>query len=1372
MPPLRKKGRGGGGGKTEAPLPGEIAGTSPSVSASLVRKEKEKRAGSTAATTTTSSQGVENLGVFVTRSFQKERSEKKLLEASRTSLSLTSGSFQRSLRSRKDNASSTDSTPRVVGDALARRDEREKRLSSSNPAGYRSSSASRATREEPAVCRSSCRELGEEKILYRRSLRAGSSERRVAPGRRDEKSAEYSTRYSTIYPSIASSSGLGKGARDSPSIDRISVKSGISQRLDRAGGDADLSSHPPKASPMSPALLRKSPRLAAAAAAIIPETVNVNPTKSAATSPVISLPVKSSCKCGAFRTSSDNSPGLVGLKIGRGQSPFKNGDTRERRSSRELVEGNSQGTPTPRSSGHNNSSGSKSNTPTFLQGRLALLEGRVTQIAAELKATKDLLDANNPACSKAVLTDIQLKISGIEKAINYRLARECGLMDQLEAEQLKGAYIQAGDDFPVRQLMPSDVQRKSPSAKVMKPPTSSSGEIVPHGQGMFGKAYKAEQKSRALTRSSGPASHDRSRSMTPSQHFANMASLVAPSSRTSRELQPALSQYLDQSLYAAQEIGGSAPSSQVKPVFDYDEFEERLFPHQKLLRSRPSVHQKLMDNRAALHQKLMENSVLLRNKLAALEQRDGVNCGGAFDDSDGAAEFITSLKQQHSFKGSRLERDSERAKPFKSDSRSARRSPMQHISSVGEIDIGDSIAYSGLNGHFEFDGGDPVPNILTRERRTSREGRRSSGSRKSFSGVSSEIKGENLPFHPLEKVLASGSRHERRRRSSEKRKSISTSPEPIQSANKIVMLEPAGKSVSCSPREAPITAAPAPKEAVEVELECTETFGDENLTVEEGYAKEFWMPETRKNDGITKIVSAPGQIPEQTSAAINLACDETLSSDDPTDDIVDYPLKPNLEAEDQPYLGECEDNDLPRERLHQIGSKIATAGWFISEGEGILLAHDDGYCSFYDVANREGKATFKGPPNALSRPWGDCWFVRAAGPDGILNKYVVAATVGSGVDSAFCSWDFYDRKITAFRSESSLVASPSSVSFKSAGSSSPERRHFVSKDGTKSGCFSWYSGSDNAQLLKGRTPSGPLSLDLASGGSCLSESDNLDIRKWWYRPCSPLLASAASGLKTITLYDVRDGDVVMSWDLFKWTANMEYSSPIQWRNKGKIVVAEDEAISLWDVNSMTPQRLHNVDLSGKELRALYVGNSDADFSVGIRQRASSRDSVSGDGILCTQDAVNVLDFRVPAGIVLKIPTFGETANSVYANGDSVFAGVTDFNRVAGSIQSKVNEWSIKQGRPMSMYKLPDSTAHRTVQSVAQVWGNSDTVVAVNGNGLFMFDSLKGVLPRRDGAQSAKEVLGTDDLVRPSFDFSENRVLLISQDRSASWCDWP
>ncbi|GFY85434.1 transducin/WD40 repeat-like superfamily protein [Actinidia rufa] len=46
--------------------------------------------------------------------------------------------------------------------------------------------------------------------------------------------------------------------------------------------------------------------------------------------------------------------------------------------------------------------------------------------------------------------------------------------------------------------------------------------------------------------------------------------------------------------------------------------------------------------------------------------------------------------------------------------------------------------------------------------------------------------------------------------------------------------------------------------------------------------------------------------------------------------------------------------------LNEIGHKISTGGWFVSEGEAVLLAHDDGSCSFYDIAN------------SRRRPWRDC----------------------------------------------------------------------------------------------------------------------------------------------------------------------------------------------------------------------------------------------------------------------------------------------------------------------------------------------------------------------------------------------------------------
>jgi hypothetical protein len=53
---------------------------------------------------------------------------------------------------------------------------------------------------------------------------------------------------------------------------------------------------------------------------------------------------------------------------------------------------------------------------------------------------------------------------------------------------------------------------------------------------------------------------------------------------------------------------------------------------------------------------------------------------------------------------------------------------------------------------------------------------------------------------------------------------------------------------------------------------------------------------------------------------------------------------------------------------------------------------------------------------------------------------------------------------------------------------------------------------------------------------------------------------------------------------------------------GRLVVVEDEGLSLWDVEGMEGQRLHNVNLVGKQPRALHVHNMDAECSGGVRQR--------------------------------------------------------------------------------------------------------------------------------------------------------------------------
>jgi len=76
----------------------------------------------------------------------------------------------------------------------------------------------------------------------------------------------------------------------------------------------------------------------------------------------------------------------------------------------------------------------------------------------------------------------------------------------------------------------------------------------------------------------------------------------------------------------------------------------------------------------------------------------------------------------------------------------------------------------------------------------------------------------------------------------------------------------------------------------------------------------------------------------------------------------------------------------------------------------------------------------------------------------------------------------------------------------------------------------------------------------------------------------------------------------MKWDVQKPVLTMDYSSPVQWRNRGKVVVAEAETISVWDVNSLSPQALVSVSLSGRKVSAFHVNNTDAELGGGVRQR--------------------------------------------------------------------------------------------------------------------------------------------------------------------------
>uniref|UniRef100_A0A5B7AJH0 At4g14310 8-bladed propeller domain-containing protein n=1 Tax=Davidia involucrata TaxID=16924 RepID=A0A5B7AJH0_DAVIN len=464
---------------------------------------------------------------------------------------------------------------------------------------------------------------------------------------------------------------------------------------------------------------------------------------------------------------------------------------------------------------------------------------------------------------------------------------------------------------------------------------------------------------------------------------------------------------------------------------------------------------------------------------------------------------------------------------------------------------------------------------------------------------------------------------------------------------------------------------------------------------------------------------------EKSSNTFTGKCDVelVLTTNETLDEFDDQENRPMMIIEE-----ETEDSCIYQ--LNEIGLKTSTGGWFVSEGESVLLTHADGSCSYYDVANCEEKAEYKPPVGVSPNVWRDCWIIRAPGADGCSGRYVVAASAGNTMDSGFCSWDFYTKDVRAFHIE----------------------------DGNTSS----------------RTALAPLPNNTVNRRNALSTIVAPENQQWWYKPCGPLIISTASCQRIVRIYDIRDGEQIMKWEVQKPVLAMDYSSPLQWRNRGKVVVAEAETISLWDVSSLNPQALLSVSSSGRKISALHVNNTDAELGGGVRQRVSSSEAEGNDGVFCTPDSINILDFRHPSGIGLKIPKLGVNVQSVFSRGDSIFLGCTN-SRSAGKKQpcSQVQHFSLRKQRLVSTYSLPESNAHSHYTAITQVWGNSNLVMGVCGLGLFVFDALKD-----DGLQSftidygnmqkVREIIGPDDLYSPSFDYLSSRVLLISRDRPALW----
>ncbi|CAI9118135.1 OLC1v1019659C1 [Oldenlandia corymbosa var. corymbosa] len=452
------------------------------------------------------------------------------------------------------------------------------------------------------------------------------------------------------------------------------------------------------------------------------------------------------------------------------------------------------------------------------------------------------------------------------------------------------------------------------------------------------------------------------------------------------------------------------------------------------------------------------------------------------------------------------------------------------------------------------------------------------------------------------------------------------------------------------------------------------------------------------------------------------ASDINLMTDERLEDFDSQESRPALIIEE-----EAEDSFLYK--LNEIGRKATTGGWFVSEGESVLLAHDDGSCSLYDVVNCEGKAIYKPPTGVSPNMWGDCWLVRAPSADGCSGRYVVAASAGNSAVSGFCCWDLYSKEIRAFHTE-----------------------------------------NGNSSV---RTALAPLPNNSSYRRNVMSASTMAENKQWWYRPCGPLIASAASGQRMIRVYDVRDGEPIMRWELQKSVSGMEYSSPLHWRNRGRVVIAESEAVSLWDVSSLHPEAVSSVSSSNRTIVALHVNNTDAELGGGVRQRVSSAEE-GNDGVFCTPDSINVLDFRITSGIALKIPKVGVDIHSTFSRGDSIFLGCTNLKSVGGKqYSSQIQQYSLRKGSLCSIYDIPASNAHRHFTAITQVWGNAEHVMGVSGQGLFIFDTLENEVwqalnPDSANSQNVKEVIGSNDLYCPSFDYLGSRVLLVSRDRPALW----
>lgn len=251
-----------------------------------------------------------------------------------------------------------------------------------------------------------------------------------------------------------------------------------------------------------------------------------------------------------------------------------------------------------------------------LHGRLSMLEGRVSQMAAELRETKELLDASNPISSKVLLTDIHSKIINIERCMTGSPVESTGTARP-------GRLSSGSNSLRERILM-----EKEGFKKALQSLTGTQRHDVVDVE----IASVQRSSSRRYSRD-WPVLETKLKSRhTPGSRLSNV-------NVSNIHERPALDQSRldvvshDHAQPISEDYYSENPSQTIKPV-----------------KTRPSLHQKLVESRASLNDKLKEDRDLLCMKLAEFGGRERVQTVVCDDGALVAAEFLTSLDGDRCFR--------------------------------------------------------------------------------------------------------------------------------------------------------------------------------------------------------------------------------------------------------------------------------------------------------------------------------------------------------------------------------------------------------------------------------------------------------------------------------------------------------------------------------------------------------------------------------------------------------------------------------------------------------------------------------------------------------------------------------------------------